>query len=224
MKSVIVLAAAMLLAVPASAVQINEIRIDHPGTDTDEYFELAGQPGEILDGLTYIVIGDGAAGSGVIESVTDLTGYTLLDDGLLSVHKDGTVPFCNYTEGGYDVELPMNFENSDNVTHLLVSGFVGADGDDLDVDDDGVLDVTPWTEIIDCVALLEEVGGGDLVYCDTQVGPDGTFVPGHVLFCEGSWYIGLFDACTLDTPGEPNACDQVSAEESTWSGVKELYR
>lgn len=61
-------------------ITINEIRIDQPGADNDEYFELFGDPmAPSLDGLTYIVIGDGAiaAGSGVIEAVIDLTGQSL---------------------------------------------------------------------------------------------------------------------------------------------------
>ena len=66
---------------PASAqstsVSINEIRIDQPSTDNDEYFELVGAPGAALDGLTYLVIGDGTGGSGVIENVTDLSGQAI---------------------------------------------------------------------------------------------------------------------------------------------------
>ncbi|MCA9432644.1 MAG: hypothetical protein KC940_19175, partial [Candidatus Omnitrophica bacterium] len=53
-------------------VRINEIRIDQPSTDTDEYFELVGPPGLSLNGLTYLVIGDGVGGSGEIEEMTDL--------------------------------------------------------------------------------------------------------------------------------------------------------
>jgi len=217
---------AVLLMVPtlALALNINEIRIDNVSGDTDEFFELVGAPGESLDGLTYIVIGDGAEGSGVIENVTDLTGQALMDDGILSVHKEGTVPQCT----GYDVELPLNFENSDNVTHLLVRDFTGADGDDLDTNDDGVLDIEPWSEIVDCVALLEEVDGGDLVYCDTTVGPDGTFVPGLVILCLDGWGIGAFDPVCLDqSPGEPNLefCDgSVPTENQNWGSLKSLYR
>jgi hypothetical protein len=211
-----------VVATGAMAAEINEIRIDNSGGDTDEYFELAGMPGESLDGLTYIVIGDGTGGSGVIENVTDLTGLSLMDDGILSVHKEGTVGTC----GGYDLDLPLNFENSDNVTHLLVAGFTGADGDDLDADDDGVLDMEPWDSVVDCVALVENLDDGELVYCDTQVGPDGTFVPGQVFRCDEGWRIGSFDLCVDDTPGEPNdaACESVSTESQSWSGVKGLYR
>ena len=60
---------------------INEIRIDQPGSDSDEFFELAGAPGTSLDGLTYLVIGDGSGGSGTIESVVNLTGSSISGSG-----------------------------------------------------------------------------------------------------------------------------------------------
>ena len=59
------------------AVTISEIRIDQPSTDNDEYFELAGAAGTSMNGLTYLVIGDGTGGSGVIEAVVDLTGQSI---------------------------------------------------------------------------------------------------------------------------------------------------
>ena len=74
-RAAVVLGVAMLylVAVPLSAqVSINEIRIDQPSTDIDEYFELAGSAGTSLTGMTYLVIGDGSGGSGTIEAVVDL--------------------------------------------------------------------------------------------------------------------------------------------------------
>ncbi len=221
-----VLALSLLVPLAAQAVTINEIRIDNAGADTDEYFELAGMPGESLDGYTYLVIGDGSGGSGVIESVTDLTGQAIQSDGYLAVHKAGTTGVCS----GYDVDLTLNFENSDNVTHLLVTGFTGANGDDLDTDDDGILDVTPWTEMVECVALVESVGSGDLVYCDTQVGPDGSYVPGHVFKCGDQWMIGTFDGenglCvdSYDTPGADNSPScTIPTEETSWGSMKSRF-
>ncbi|MCZ6653758.1 MAG: lamin tail domain-containing protein [Planctomycetota bacterium] len=189
---------------PESTVIINEVRIDMPGTDLDEYFELAGGLNESLASLTYIVIGDGTGGSGVIEAVVDLDGNSLNASGLFLVAEDtftlGPVPDLTLRAGDLD------FENSDNVTHLLVAGFTGASGDDLDLDDDGVLDIEPWSSIVDCVALVETPGEGDQIYCATTVGPDGTFVPGHAYFCEAAdqWLIGGFELGTADTPGAEN--------------------
>ena len=62
---------------PPPSVQLSEIRINQPGVDTDEYFEIAGPPGQSLDGLTYIVIGDFAGSGGIIEAIVDLTGHTI---------------------------------------------------------------------------------------------------------------------------------------------------
>ena len=63
--------------VRANGVTLNEIRINQPSTDNDEYFELAGSAATSLDGLTYLVIGDGGGGSGTLEAVIDLTGQTI---------------------------------------------------------------------------------------------------------------------------------------------------
>ncbi|TDT16604.1 putative extracellular nuclease [Ilumatobacter fluminis] len=192
--------AAAVVAVPD--VVINEIRIDQSGDDDDEYVELAGTADTSLDGYTYLVIGDGAGGSGTIENVTALDGNSLGTDGLF-VAAESTFSLATA-----DATVDLNFENSDNVTHLLVTGFSGADGDDLDTNDDGTFDSTPWTAIVDSVALSENVPAEDLVYSTTIVGPDGTFVPGHTYRCGGVWEIGAFTPVgTDDTPGAANDCD-----------------
>ncbi|HMN95261.1 MAG TPA: hypothetical protein PKC43_03490 [Phycisphaerales bacterium] len=202
------------------AIQINEIRIDQPGVDNDEYFEIVGPPGTSLDGVSYIVIGDGAAalGSGVIEAVIDLTGQVIPASGFFVVAES------TFTLGTADLVVGatgLNFENSDNVTHLLVFNFTGANGQDLDADDDGTLDATPWQSIIDSVGVIgpnypPTAPGQEWVYSPTIVGPDvnenGTFVPGHIYRCSngGEWRIGPFDvAIGLDSPGatNPATCD-----------------
>jgi hypothetical protein len=201
----------LIAASNAPAVVINEIRIDHTGTDTDEYFELKGTPNESLAGYTYIVIGDDGTGSGIIESVASLGALTIQADGYLAVHKATTTGACT----GYDMDLTLNSENSDNVTHMLVTGFTGALNQDIDTNNDGVLDSTPWTTIEDCVAMVTATGppGGDYVYCATTAGPDGSFVPGHILRCPdgtGNWAIGSFsNLCTFDTPGAANNCSNL---------------
>ncbi len=201
-----VVALLVVLAAPALAQpQLNEIRTDQSGTDNDEYFELIGTPSSSLDGYTYLVIGDGS-GSGTIEEVTDLTGLTIPASGFF-VAAEGT-----FTLATPDLTTDLNFENSDNVTHLLVSGFSGSNGQDLDPDDDGDLDITPWTQIDDCVALIETVGSGEETYCATTNGPDGTFVPSHSYDCPAGWEIGAFAPLgTDDTPGTANPCVGVTS-------------
>lgn len=215
------------LAPPAAAlaspvdVVINEIRIDQPGTDNDEYFELAGAVGTSLDGLTYLVIGDGTAGSGVIEVVVDLSGQAVPGSGFFIATES------TFTLGTADLTTDLNFENSDNVTHLLVEGFSGADGDDLDTDDDGTLDVEPWSAVVDLIALIEEPNppsATEFHYGPPTVGPDGSFVPGHVFRCDSSWLIGPFDpAGGKDTPGAENACEPPPPPEACGDPYTAIY-
>ncbi|MEM9554194.1 MAG: hypothetical protein AAGC60_08035 [Acidobacteriota bacterium] len=209
---------ALLYAAPllAGAPQINEIRIDQPSTDNDEYFELFTDPSANLDGLTYLVIGDGSGDSGTIEAVISLAGQTAPADGFFLAAEDATLP------GGEtpDLTTSLDFENSDNVTHLLVMGFSGANGDDLDTNDDCSLDTTPWTAVVDGVALVEEANGMGMPPSGTEchygtdlglplLGPDGSFVPGQVgrdPDGTGPWIIGVFDpAGGTDSPGATNA-------------------
>lgn len=213
-RILLAVAATVIGAVPAVAfaagpgITINEIRIDQPGTDVDEYVELHGPAGASLDGLTYLVIGDGTGGSGVVESVTTLSGQTIGAGGLFVVAES------TFTLGTADLEANLEFENSDNVTHVLVRDFTGRLGDDLDTNDDGTLDVLPWSGIVDLVALVEEPNpptGTELHYGPPSVGPDGSFVPGHVYDCDDGWRIGSF-AGGDDTPGAENRCDAAAVE------------
>jgi hypothetical protein len=66
----------------------------------------------------------------------------------------------------------FNLENSDNLTVLLVWNFTGASGDDLDTNDDGTLDATPWETVIDSVGIVETTAippetGDEYVYSAT---------------------------------------------------------
>ena len=211
-----------LIPVLASAIVINEIRIDQGGTDYDEYFELFGTPGESLDGLTYVVIGDGATGSGTVEAAVDLTGLVIAADGYFLASEASWTSSCGDAP---DLTTSMSFENSDNVTHLLVTGWTGAIADDIDGDDDGVIDNPLWTGVVDCLALIESVGSGDLLYCTTGLGPDGSYVPAHAVRCGTFWKIGDFTMCTYDTPGMSNAdvC-VVAIQETSFGSLKSLYR
>jgi len=176
-----------------------------------------------LDQLFYIVIGDGAGGSGVIEHVTNLTGSMTNAGGLFVAAED------TFSLGFADLTVDLNFENSDNVTHLLVANFFGNDGDDLDTDDDGTLDSTPWLAIVDSVALVrdDDLSGDEddmgnpepeddeQFYSPNVLGPEISgefnFAPSHAYRCvpDGTWTIGNFDPFDMmnpptDTPGAEN--------------------
>jgi len=201
-------------------ISINELRIDQPGEDTDEFFELAGPPAASLDGLSYVVLGDGrGGGSGVVEVSIDLSGYQLSDTGHFVVAESG------FSLQSGVLLATLNFENGDNVTHLLVRGSSARVGDDLDWDDDGVLDLQPWDAVVDAVALLEEqpprstefayplgdvLGPVSGIAIAEEGSSRGLGVPAHALRCPdrvGPWIAGAFDpSLGLDSPGFANRC------------------
>jgi hypothetical protein len=198
------LGGAAIVASPASAggVFISEVRTDQPGADVEEYFELTGPAGGGLDGMAYLVVGDGTSGNnGVVEEVTGLEGRSLDGEGRFVAAE------ATFTLGPADMVTELNFENGDNVTHLLVTDFGGEVGDDLDTDDDGVLDLTPWVAVIDAIAFIDDLETGDRVYCATRLGPVGSGPPFHVHRCAPSlvWQIGAHDPVEGDdTPGADN--------------------
>ena len=210
MKTALLLLALEILGFHATAgtlqdIRVNEIRIDQTSTDTDEYFELTGPPELSLDGLSYVVIGESAtSGSGGIEEVTDLTGFFLSPTGYFVAAE------ATFALGPVDLTTDLHFENADNVTHLLVTGFTGQVDDDLDTNDDGFLDIAPWTEVVDRIAIIVEENpptGTEFHYGPPTVGPAASGVPGHVNRCADSWLVGPFDPVGgLDTPGAANDC------------------
>ncbi len=189
----------------AQGALINEIRTDHDGSDTDEFFELNGTPGESLDGLAYIVIGDGSSPAplrGTIEHVTLLDGSSIPADGFFLAAES------SYTgSGSVDLTAAINFENNDTYMHVLVRGFTGANGDDLDTDDDGTLDVLPWASIVDGLALIHPTSP-DLDYSAqlgiASLGPhgsgDGEFEHAFRIADGSSAWVGGLDNA-LGAPG-----------------------
>jgi len=197
------------LACDFVAPRINEIRISQPGPDFDEYFEIAGPPGFVLNSVQYIVVGATPfaippAQNGFVQTVIDLDGVTIPSNGILLVAKS------TFTLGTPDVVANFSFTELRNVTHMLVVGFTGQEGDELDTNNDGTLDVTPWDAILCDVAIVIEPNPDgitqDFYYSDNVVGPDGFFTPSHVWRCTDTldWQIGAATLGVDDTPGEPN--------------------
>lgn len=201
-------------AFAAQAQQINEIRTDQPGGDTDEYLEIIGTPGASLDGISLVVIGDGSGGQGVIDGgggVVDLSGNTIPADGTFLVY-DGEAGTLGATP---DLVTSLGFENGQSTTFILATNVTAAEGDDLDAEDDGVLEVLPWDSVLDAVSIVDD-SPDDIAYANQfggdELGPVGTFPPGHIYrFSDtGNWAIGEFDPTApgaTDTPGADNPAE-----------------
>ncbi len=228
-------------------LRITEIRLNQPGfPDADEYVEIQGTPGTPLTNVWLLIIGDADPDnfndptpspddSGIVELALDLSNQTIPADGYWVV-AEGTLPNTGPAVGGVDLTTPLNLEENENKTYLLVRDFSGVLGDDLDTlpsDDNGtedcVLDLEPWGTEFDRIAVIENENGpsgpggspGRCHYGPPTVGPDGTFIPAHVYRCDGDpmgpWLIGAFSNFSNDTPGGPNPCGPTGAccDEST---------
>ena len=146
----------------ASALPIiNEFSASHVGTDSVEYVEIIGAANTDYSSYAILEIeGDNVIDFGTIDEVIEL----------------GTTD----SNGLYLASLPANALENGSITLLLVYLFTGALNDDLDTNNDGVFDITPWFSIADCVGI-NDGGAGDRNYCDVVlgVGFDGlAFAPG----------------------------------------------
>lgn len=159
MKSLVqFLIAVLLLAVPLPARSqsadpiVNEFVLNHVGTDFNEYVEILGSPNtDYFDVWVLQLEGDsGAANPGQV---------------------DVAVRFGTTDARGLMTTFYQNnrFENGTS-TLLLVEGFTGAQGNDLDADDNGVIDDMPWARRLDDCVGISDGGMGDIVYCGLVLG------------------------------------------------------
>lgn len=181
---------------------INEIRISSGGSsdDTSNFIELFGEPGEALTDQALIVI-SGEFAPGAIDFAFDISGGTTDADGVFLLGNPGAYDF----DAG-DVTADFDFFGSPS-TVLLVEGFTGSAGDDLDTDNDGTFDVMPWTRILDGVSFVDGDGTPDFSYASSVVGPDGNFAPaGAARSPDGTGDFEQLDFGdqSSDTPGETN--------------------
>ena len=123
--------------------KINEFSASTASTDV-EYIEIYGEPETDYSALSVLQVeGDSDGTPGVIKSVTTI-GSTDVD-------------------GFYLANLAANTLENNTLTLLLVENFTGDVDVDLDTDDNGELDVTPWDSIVDSVAV-NDGDVGDLNY------------------------------------------------------------
>jgi predicted extracellular nuclease len=205
-------------------VVINEIQVNTIGTDW-EFVEVTGTPGLALSSYTLIGIeSDTGTLAGTIDKIIPLSGV-IPDDGFwwaASPTGQATYLIC----GTADSEITDNsFENS-SATYLLVEGFTGTAGTDLDTNNDGVLDSTPWTYLLDSIAIVDSAA--DFAYTNaTRRGPDGTLQPSGVYRNpdKGDWSNTFLNFNDADgTPGVSNlgVCEPPPPPEPELAFIHEI--
>jgi uncharacterized protein len=209
-----------VIANSAHAVAINEIRTGQPGNNFQDYFELAGTPGESLEGLYYLVLNDSnTPDRGKLDYGFQLNGNIDFFDGYWLAANQSTFytqfPFKQAGTINADYEYGMTLSEDHNVTHILISGFTcnGTNcgiGTDLDTNDDGVLDYTPWASVLDSVSIIVNPAAlpGPPYYGPSVLANGGPLT--HIYRypnITGPWQIGPYGntaAGYLDTPGLAN--------------------
>ena len=173
-KLVGLLTLVLFISAPASAgFLINEMLINGPGGDDgQEFIELISDTAgvESLDGLTIMQIEGDGGGSGQIDRVYSFSGVSSGVNGLFLFRdsSDGLEPAADaqttvFVEPDTQTLFDDDLENGSG-TIVLVQGFTGALDDDLDTDDDGTLDSTPWGNVVDAVGWPENDSGNENAY------------------------------------------------------------
>ncbi|MFZ3070127.1 MAG: ExeM/NucH family extracellular endonuclease [Anaerolineaceae bacterium] len=131
---------------PPDAPKINEFSASTAGTDV-EYIEIIGTPN--VDYSAYAVL----SVEGDYNSTNSSEGFV---DYIMSI---GTTD----ANGLYLGSLAANALENGSMSLLLVKDNTSAVGNDIDIDDNGVIDTTYWSSIVDEVAI-NDGGSGDLTY------------------------------------------------------------
>ncbi|NEQ47639.1 MAG: type I secretion C-terminal target domain-containing protein [Leptolyngbya sp. SIOISBB] len=192
---------------PVPDISINELRISSPGGSDDDsnFVELFGEADTTLDGLSLVVL-SGEFEPGQVDFAFDLSGTATDENGFFLLANADISSFIAQAEvDATDQIASFDFFGSPS-TFLVIDGFTGQAGDDLDVDNDGVFDNAIGT-IIDAVALIDGDGNADVNYSDTVLGPSGNFPPAGIardVDGTGSFQPLAFGDFSADTPGFSN--------------------
>jgi hypothetical protein len=236
------LSAACVLGLPSPglAVSLNEVVVNDVSTDDREYVEICGTPGESLTAYRLVVIEGEGTGKGVIDVAIALTGVVPANG--LYVVGDAGVTCANQTMAASTLE-------NGGETILLVLGFTGSVGMDVDANDDCVAEGSIGT-IVDGIGFAVPSSGDCTYYGVPVLGPDkgsdglqnfDVAAAGRCGDCTGGWSMICLDGTegapvcapnpanpdyiiTHATPCAVNACPPISVEETSWGLIKGAYR
>ena len=174
----------------AGTILLNEANINPPGDDLNfDYVELLSSSiaAQSTNDLTLILIDtsagdDGLGNVGEISRVWSLDALATGRNGLLLLGDGYTSPpggpFATAISPLTNTADPIGMNSDalasdDGFALLLVRGFSGKLGQDLDSTNDGILDSTPWTQVVDAIVF------GDVDYGFPDLS-QGTYHPDNL--------------------------------------------
>lgn len=170
-----------------SLILINEVHLD-PVSSPDshlEYIELISPTRTFtpLQDLTLLIVDVDGAAKGEIRNVLDLRGLSTGSNGLMLI-GDSYNDINPYTHADrtHDEDPDgltigeIGPDNNNSIGILLVEGFTGGPGNDIDSDDDGTFDAAPWASIMDAVGFGAELTQSENIANLNSVG----FIPDSI--------------------------------------------
>lgn len=158
----IVLIALLLLEMRAMPQVLRSLVFNPPGADDGlEYIEITGNPNSTLSNTWFLEIdGDGANGN--INTAINLGSFSSGANGLLLI-RDASATILPAPSAATNIVV-QNFApdiQNGTATFLLVTGFTGSVGTDLDPDNDGSLNSTPWVAVLSAISTTDGTAGDD---------------------------------------------------------------
>ena len=152
-----------ILPVCQSQLQISEVVATN---GEEDFIELRGIPNFNLNGYALLALNGYASRRGRIDFFTNLNGVSLGPNGLLLVKNSECC--SSYSPPSSKTTILTNggsLNHIDSLTILLVKGWSGGSlslSSDIDSDNDGVIESTPWTSVVDVLCFKRDAN--DIVY------------------------------------------------------------
>jgi predicted extracellular nuclease len=199
-------------------ILLNEIYVNPPDTDDNrEYIEILTPGGATsLNNVWLLEIDGDDSNAGTIDNAVNLSslstgtnGLLVLGDNYTTSHPWGSLINAATTLANLNRPVVATLENG-SITFALVTNFTGAVGNDLDTNNDGILDSTPWGNVLDSVGWLDG-DSGDRVYSSaslTQTAgtPDAAtrFLNNTTANATTAWYNGDISGTGISTAYDPS--------------------
>lgn len=174
MKKAILLISFVILSQTSHAqFYLNEIMVDPPGTDNpNEYIEIRGAANTALTNTYLLTIEGDGNDPGDVNEVIDLTAQSTGSNGYLVLLTTGH-PYTVDANANVALDLTDGELEGQSHTFLLIQSTTPpSTGDDIDSDDDGTPDGTPYTDwtILDSFALLKDNDASGEAYAYSMIG------------------------------------------------------
>lgn len=159
-KLLFITALGMAVASSFGQFKLNELVTNPNGTDSPlEYLEIAGTAGASLSNLWFVEIDGDSTNAGTVNTAINLGtigggSNSLGSNGLFLLRASTSVVSGSAATNVVTFDFTPDLQNGSS-TWALVTSFTGSVNNDLDTNNDGTLDSSPWSAIIDSFGYVD---------------------------------------------------------------------